>query len=89
MLIIHVLGKEYKVDGQGEIKEPIGMFGGRLEANFHVVVGQVSSIKNIARCVKSSGVDFHGFTLEPLASADAVLSKEEKEAGVALIDIGF
>ena len=86
--IIHVLPQEYKVDGQGEIKEPIGMFGGRLEANFHVVVGQVSSIKNIARCVKSSGIDFHGITLEPLASADAVLSKEEKEAGVALIDIG-
>ena len=86
--IIHVLPQEYKVDGQGEIKEPKGMFGGRLEANFHVVVGQVSSIKNIARCVKSSGIDFHGITLEPLASADAVLSKEEKEAGVALIDIG-
>ena len=86
--IIHVLPQEYKVDGQGEIKEPIGMFGGRLEANFHVVVGQVSSIKNIARCVKSSGIDFHGITLEPLASADAVLSKEEKEACVALIDIG-
>tara|TARA_B100001057_G_scaffold57171_2_gene50677 strand:- start:525 stop:1850 length:1326 start_codon:yes stop_codon:yes gene_type:complete len=86
--IIHVLPQEYKVDGQGEIKEPIGMFGGRLEANFHVVVGQVSSIKNIARCVKSSGIDFHGITLEPLASADAVLSIEEKEAGVALIDIG-
>ena len=86
--IIHVLPQEYKVDGQGEIKEPVGMFGGRLEANFHVVVGQVSSIKNIARCVKSSGIDFHGITLEPLASADAVLSIEEKEAGVALIDIG-
>ena len=86
--IIHVLPQEYKVDGQGEIKEPKGMFGGRLEANFHVVVGQVSSIKNIARCVKSSGIDFHGITLEPLASADAVLSIEEKEAGVALIDIG-
>ena len=86
--IIHVLPQEYKVDGQGEIKEPIGMFGGRLEANFHVVEGQVSSIKNIARCVKSSGIDFHGITLEPLASADAVLSIEEKEAGVALIDIG-
>ena len=86
--IIHVLPQEYKVGGQGEIKEPKGMFGGRLEANFHVVVGQVSSIKNIARCVKSSGIDFHGITLEPLASADAVLSIEEKEAGVALIDIG-
>ena len=86
--IIHVLPQEFKIDGQSEIKEPVGMFGGRLEANFHVVVGQVSSIKNIARCVKSSGIDFDGITLEPLASADAVLSIEEKEAGVALIDIG-
>ena len=86
--IIHVLPQEFRIDGQSEIKEPIGMFGGRLEANFHVVVGQVSSIKNIARCVKSSGIDFDGITLEPLASADAVLSREEKEAGVALIDIG-
>jgi cell division protein FtsA len=86
--IIHVLPQEYKVDGQAEIKEPIGMYGGRLEANFHVVVGQVSSIRNIARCVKSAGLDCGGITLEPLASADAVLSQEEKEAGVALIDIG-
>ena len=86
--IIHVLPQDFKIDGQSEIKEPIGMYGGRLEANFHVVVGQVSSIKNIARCVKSSGIDFDGITLEPIASADAVLSTEEKEAGVALVDIG-
>lgn len=86
--IIHVLPQEYKVDGQAEIKEPIGMYGGRLEANFHVVVGQVSSIRNIGRCVKSSGLGLAGITLEPLASANAVLSQEEKEAGVALIDIG-
>jgi len=86
--IIHVLPQEYKVDGQAEIKEPIGMYGGRLEANFHVVVGQVSSIRNIGRCIKSAGLDLDGITLEPLASANAVLSLEEKEAGVALIDIG-
>ena len=86
--IIHVLPQEYKVDGQAEIKEPIGMYGGRLEANFHVVVGQVSSIKNIGRCIKSSGLKMGNITLEPLASSDAVLSIEEKEAGVALIDIG-
>ncbi len=86
--IIHVLPQEYKVDGQAEIKEPIGMYGGRLEANFHVVVGQVSSIRNIGRCVKSAGLELEGITLEPLASANAVLSQEEKEAGVALIDIG-
>jgi len=86
--IIHVLPQDYKVDGQGEIKAPIGMYGGRLEANFHVVVGQVSSIRNIGRCIKSAGLELANITLEPLASADAVLSQEEKEAGVALIDIG-
>ncbi len=86
--IIHVLPQEFKVDGQAEIKEPIGMYGGRLEANFHVVVGQVSSIKNIGRCVKSAGLSMKNITLEPLASSEAVLSQEEKEAGVALIDIG-
>ncbi|ARV11387.1 cell division protein FtsA [Gilvibacter sp. SZ-19] len=86
--IIHVLPQDFKVDGQAEIKEPIGMYGGRLEANFHVVVGQVSSIRNIGRCVKSAGLSLGGITLEPLASANAVLSMEEKEAGVALIDIG-
>ena len=74
--------------GQAEIKEPIGMYGGRLEANFHVVVGQVSSIRNIGRCIKSAGLKMKNITLEPLASSQAVLSLEEKEAGVALIDIG-
>ena len=86
--ILHVLPQEYKVDGQAEIKEPVGMYGGRLEANFHVVVGQVTSIRNIGRCVKSSGLELSDVTLEPLASANAVFSQEEKEAGVALIDIG-
>ena len=86
--IIHVLPQDFKVDSQGDIKEPIGMYGGRLEANFHVVVGQVSSIRNIGRCVKSAGLNLKDITLEPLASAAAVLSQEEKEAGVALIDIG-
>lgn len=86
--IIHVLPQEFKIDGQAEITEPIGMYGGRLEANFHVVVGQVSSIRNVGRCIKSAGLNLEGITLEPLASANAVLSREEKEAGVALIDIG-
>jgi len=86
--IIHVLPQDYKVDGQAEIKAPIGMYGGRLEANFHVVVGQVSSIRNIGRCIKSAGLELANITLEPLASSEAVLSQEEKEAGVALIDIG-
>lgn len=86
--ILHALPQDYKVDGQGEIKEPVGMYGSRLEANFHVVIGQVASIKNVGRCIKSAGLKLSAITLEPLASARAVLGKEEKEAGVALVDIG-
>jgi len=86
--IIHVIPQNYKVDSEPNISEPVGMYGGRLEANFHVVVGQVASIRNIGRCITSAGLGLSNITLEPLASADAVLSEEEKEAGVALIDIG-
>ncbi|MFM1808644.1 MAG: cell division protein FtsA [Bacteroidota bacterium] len=86
--IVHVLPQEYKVDTQTEIKEPIGMYGNRLEANFHVVVGQVASIRNIHRCIVSANIGVDDVCLEPIASAKAVLSQEEKEAGVALIDIG-
>ncbi len=86
--IVHVLPQEYKVDTQTEIKEPIGMYGSRLEANFHVVVGQVASIRNIHRCIVSANIGVDDVCLEPIASAKAVLSQEEKEAGVALIDIG-
>lgn len=86
--IIHVLPQEFKVDDEIDIKEPIGMYGRRLEANFHVVVGQSTSIRNAGRCVKEAGLKLAGLTLEPLASADSVLSIEEKEAGVALVDIG-
>ena len=86
--IIHVLPQEFKIDGQFEIKEPIGMYGGRLESSFHVVVGHAASIRNVGRCIQSAGIELSGLTLEPLASSEAVLSQEEKEAGVALIDIG-
>ncbi|WP_010249117.1 cell division protein FtsA [Myroides injenensis] len=86
--IIHVLPQEFKIDGEPGIKEPIGMYGSRLEATFHVVVGQAALIKNAGRCIKDAGLELSGITLEPLASAEAVLSQEEKEAGVALIDIG-
>ncbi|SFI97314.1 cell division protein FtsA [Myroides guanonis] len=86
--IIHVLPQEFKIDGEPGVKEPIGMYGGRLEATFHVVVGQAALIKNAGRCIKDAGLELSGITLEPLASAEAVLSFEEKEAGVALIDIG-
>ncbi len=86
--IIHALPQEFKIDGQSEILEPIGMYGARVESSFHIVVGQAASIRNLGRCVKNAGLELTGLTLEPLASADAVLSEEEKEAGVALIDIG-
>lgn len=86
--IIHVLPQEFKIDGEPGIKEPVGMYGSRLEATFHVVVGQAALIKNAGRCIKDAGLELAGITLEPLASAEAVLSQEEKEAGVALIDIG-
>lgn len=86
--IIHILPQEYKIDSEGNIQEPIGMFGQRLEAKLHIVVGQMSSIKNIIRCVEEAGLEMEALTLEPLASAEAVLTQDEKEAGVALVDIG-
>jgi cell division protein FtsA len=86
--IIHILPQEYKIDAQAGIREPIGMHGNRLEANFHIVVGQTAAIKNIVRCVQDAGLQVSTLTLEPLASAEAVLNDEEKEAGVVLVDIG-
>lgn len=86
--IIHALPQDYKVDNVGDIKEPIGMMGGRLDATFHLVIGQVSSIKGISRCVELANLKSTGLTLEPIASANSVLSEEEKDAGVVLVDIG-
>src|SRR5690606_29194392 len=68
--IIHVLTQEFKIDEEAGIREPIGMYGRRLEAIFHVVVGQSSSIRNAGRCVKDAGLELAGLTLEPLASAN-------------------
>lgn len=86
--IIHVIPQEYIVDNEQGIKNPIGMSGIRLEANFHIITGQVAAAKNIYKCVNKTGLEVTELTLEPLASADAVLSDEEKEAGVVLVDIG-
>jgi cell division protein FtsA len=86
--IITVIPQEYIVDGEREIKYPIGMDGIRLEANFHVITGQVTNVLNIKKCVDRSGLNVREIILEPIASADAVLSEEEKEAGVVLVDIG-
>jgi cell division protein FtsA len=86
--IIHVIPQEYIVDNEIGIKNPIGMSGTRLEANFHIITGQVAAARNIYKCVNKAGLEVADLTLEPLASADAVLSDEEKEAGVVLVDIG-
>ncbi len=86
--IIHVIPQEYTVDDEQGIIDPIGMSGVRLEANFHIITGQISATQNIVKCVQRAGLHVANLTLEPIASATAVLSDEEKEAGVALVDIG-
>lgn len=86
--IIDVLPQEYIVDNEQGIKDPVGMSGIRLEANFHVITGQVAAIRNIQKCVEKSGLQIDDLILEPMASSEAVLSDEEKEAGVVLVDIG-
>jgi len=86
--ILHVIPQEYTVDNEQGITDPIGMSGIRLEANFHIITGQISASKNIDRCIERCGLKVSTMTLEPIASAAAVLSDEEKEAGIALVDIG-
>jgi len=86
--ILHVIPQEYTVDNEQGITDPIGMSGIRLEANFHIITGQISASNNIYRCVERTGKRVANMTLEPIASASAVLNEEEKEAGVALVDMG-
>ena len=86
--IIHVLPQEFTVDNETGIKDPIGMAGVRLEANFHIITGQITAAANINKCVLKANLEATDLILEPLASAEAVLSDEEREAGVVLVDIG-
>lgn len=86
--ILHVIPQEYTVDQEQGILDPIGMSGVRLEANFHIITGQITASQNIIKCVERAGLQVANLMLEPIASATSVLSKEEKEAGVALVDIG-
>lgn len=86
--IIHVLPQEYVVDSQAGILDPVGMSGVRLEGNFHIVTGQTTAANNIYKCVVRAGLEVAELILEPLASSAAVLTDEEKEAGVCLVDIG-
>jgi len=86
--IIHVMPQEYKVDYEEGIVDPVGMSGVRLEGNFHIITAQSNAINNINKCVSRAGLEVDQLILEPLASSMSVLSEEEKEAGVALVDIG-
>jgi cell division protein FtsA len=86
--IIHVIPQNFIVDNETGVKSPIGMCGRRLEANFHIVIGQVAAAKNIEKCIRKAGLTVKDMILEPLASSDACLTDDEKEAGVVLIDIG-
>ncbi len=86
--ILHVLPQEFTVDSEPGIKDPVGMAGVRLEANFHIITGDIAAAKNIVKCVSKAGLELDKLVLEPLASSSSVLTEEEKEAGVALIDIG-
>ncbi len=85
--ILHVLPQDFIVDNEPGVR-PIGMMGRRLEANFHIVIGQTASAKNIEKCVNRVGLKVNDLILEPLASSEAVLTEDEKEAGVVLVDIG-
>ncbi|MDE0031076.1 MAG: cell division protein FtsA [Deltaproteobacteria bacterium] len=86
--VLHVLPQEFALDGQGGIQEPRGMAGVRLEASVHIVTGAVAAAQNIIKCCNRTGLNVADFVLEPLASADATLTQEERELGVALVDMG-
>ena len=86
--ILHVLPQEYIIDGQEDIREPVGMSGVRLDVKVHIVTGAVSAVQNIIKCVRRCGLEVQDLILQPLASSSAVLTADEKELGVALVDIG-
>lgn len=86
--ILHVMPQDYTVDGEVGIREPVGMSGVRLEADFNIILAQTTAIRNINHCVKRCGLEIEDLILEPIASSMAVLTDEEKEAGVVLVDIG-
>ena len=86
--ILHVLNQEFVIDGQEDVREPLGMSGVRLEVKVHIVTGAVSAAQNIMKCVRRCGLEVNDLILQPLASAMAVLSEDERDLGVCLVDIG-
>ncbi len=87
-LILHAIPQEYIVDEQGGIEQPVGMSGVRLEAKVHIITAAASAVHNLVKCVERAGLEVEAVVLQPLASAEAVLTEEEKQLGVALIDFG-
>ena len=86
--ILHILTQEFIIDGQGGVREPIGMSGVKLEVKVHIVTGAVSAAQNVVKCVRRCGLEVMDLILQPLASSYAVLTEDEKELGVCLVDIG-
>jgi cell division protein FtsA len=86
--ILHILNQEFIIDGQEDVREPLGMSGVRLEVKVHIVTGAISAAQNIMKCVRRCGLEVRDLILQPLASATAVLSEDEKDLGVCLIDVG-
>src|SRR5260221_850947 len=85
--ILHILPQEFIIDGQEDVREPLGMSGVRLEVKVHIVTGAVSAVENITKCVRRCGLEVRDVMLQPLAAALAVLNDDEKELGVCLMDI--
>ncbi|MBF0364798.1 MAG: cell division protein FtsA [Oligoflexia bacterium] len=86
--ILHIMPQDFIVDGIGGIREPIGMSGSKIEANVHVVTGNISALQNLSKCVEDAGITVKNIILQPLASSVAILNEEEKKLGVAILDIG-
>ena len=86
--VIHVVPRSYVLDGLEGVRNPVGLYGFRLDAEVHIILGAVTSIQNLTKCVENAGVRVENLVLEPLASAEAVLSDDERETGVALVDVG-
>jgi cell division protein FtsA len=86
--LLHIIPRHYSVDGQAGVKNPVGMHGFRLDVETHVITAAVSSIQNLAKCIRGIGVDIHDLVLEPLASSEAVLTEDEKQSAIILADIG-
>lgn len=86
--VLHVIPRDYTIDGQSGVKNPVGMHGFRLDVETHIVTAAINSIQNLTKCIRGVGIDIDDLVLEPLASAEAVLSEEERQKGVLLADIG-